>query len=80
LSSDDPHAYYKQQYLAVIDAISGELSSRFSQSAMKKLEFIETILLDAANDMLQNLSMAWGNGPTAICLYDSIINFQKLDS
>jgi len=25
---------------------------------MKKLEFIERILLDAANDMLQNLSMA----------------------
>ena len=45
-SSDDPQAYYhEQQYFAVIDVISGQLSSQFSQAVMKQLEFIETILL-----------------------------------
>ena len=40
----------------MIDAISAEMSSRFSQSAMKKIELIETILLGDINDRLRNLS------------------------
>jgi len=56
-SSDDPQTYYQQHYFAVIDAISGKLSkSIHSQSALKKLKFIETILLDDANDRPQNSS------------------------
>jgi len=47
-----------------------------NESAMKKLEFIETILLDADNDMLELVNERV-NGPTAV--YDTIIDFQKPD-
>ena len=81
-SSDDPQAYYQyqQQYFAVIGEILGELSSRFSQPAMKTLEFIETIILDAANDRLQSLSTDSAAPVETLSMYGNIIDFQKLDS
>ena len=79
-SSDDPQAYYQQQYFAVIDSISGELSRRFSQSAMKTLEFFETIILDAANDRLQSLKTDSAEAVETLSVYGNIIDLQKLDS
>ena len=79
-SSDDPQAYYQKQYFAVIDEILGKLSSRFSQPAMKTLEFIETIILDAANDRLQSLSTDSAAAVETLSVYGNIIDFQKLDS
>lgn len=78
-SSDDQRTYYQQRYFVVIDAIYGELASRFSQSAMEKLGFIETTILDAANDRLQNLSTTGVMDPQ-LSVYGRIIDFQKLDS
>ena len=77
----DPQAYYQKQYFAVIDEILGKLSSRFSQPAMKTLEFIETIILDAANDRLQSLSTdSAAVAVETLSMYGNIIDFQKLDS
>jgi len=71
----------RQQYFVVIDAISGEPSSRFSQSAIEKLEFIETTLLEATHDRLMFNDRQW-NGPTAVCLqyFSRPTEFQKIDS
>ena len=45
--------YYQQQFNAVIDVISGELTSGFNQPTMSRLIDVETLLVDAANDRFQ---------------------------
>ena len=74
-SVDVPQEYYKQQYFAVIDAILGQLRSRFSQSSMDRLGFIETVLLDAANGRVLNSTVAPEH---PLSVHEHFIDYEKL--
>jgi hypothetical protein len=76
--ADTPHIYYRQQYYALIDAIIGQMQTRFNQASLELLSNIESMLLDAANGRLQ--STATVTLPEALQLYDKILDMDKLSS
>ena len=62
LRCNGPTGLLLAQYFTKIDDILDELSSRFSQPAMKTLEFIKTIILDAATVVVNRVGRSSGNG------------------
>lgn len=73
-----PEEYYRQQYNAVIEAIKGQLETRFSQAALDRLSVIETTLLDGANGRQQALYST--DAYTSLLVYEHLIDIQKLDT
>jgi len=71
--------YYRQQYYAVIDVIVSQIETRFSQTTMKKLVAIESLLLDAVNGKTPRMIDSASDNVDPLSVYASVLNLIRLD-